>query len=78
MVTSLLITAAMAGGGVLGIPQALNLSGWVGVLLLMLCGLLSNITANILGNTMRMAGDDLEEYDRNACIQASLPAVKCT
>eukprot|EP01127_Copromyxa_protea_P002935 TRINITY_DN12847_c0_g1_i1.p1 TRINITY_DN12847_c0_g1~~TRINITY_DN12847_c0_g1_i1.p1 ORF type:complete len:459 (+),score=45.14 TRINITY_DN12847_c0_g1_i1:8-1384(+) len=47
-----LIAAAMAGAGVLAIPMAINQSGWVGVILLIICGILSNITANLLGEVM--------------------------
>jgi hypothetical protein len=58
-----LISAAMAGAGVvcmpclpltqkLAIPMAVNESGWIGILLLVLCGILSNVTANLLGEAM--------------------------
>lgn len=47
----------------LAIPMAVNESGWVGIILLVCCGLLSNITANLLGETMfHMEG--LREYVR--------------
>lgn len=41
--------------------MAVNESGWIGILLLVFCGLLSNITANLLGEAMfHMEG--LREY----------------
>lgn len=45
----------------LAIPMAVNESGWIGILLLVFCGVLSNITANLLGETM-FHMEELREY----------------
>ena len=47
----------MCGGGVLGIPHALAQSGWLGVFVLCLVGIVCNITANLLGEVMRGSVD---------------------
>jgi len=56
-----MIAGAMAGAGVLAIPLALNESGWIGVGLLVVCGILSNITANLLGEVM-FHMDEIRDY----------------
>eukprot|EP01130_Rhizamoeba_saxonica_P017754 TRINITY_DN8682_c0_g1_i1.p1 TRINITY_DN8682_c0_g1~~TRINITY_DN8682_c0_g1_i1.p1 ORF type:complete len:453 (-),score=72.58 TRINITY_DN8682_c0_g1_i1:23-1381(-) len=61
--TSSLIIAAMAGAGVLGIPLAVNMSGWIGIVILIFCGIFSNITSNLLGDLMnRITYEEVKDY----------------
>lgn len=64
LATAMLIVAAMAGIGVLGLPQALAKSGWIGVPLMLICAMMANITANLLGALMRRIAhyDEVKEF----------------
>lgn len=53
--------------------MAVNESGWVGILLLVFCGVLSNITANLLGETM-FHMDGLREYVISSSTSLTCPS----
>jgi len=44
--SAILIVGATAGVGVLGLPQAVAKSGWIGIVLLLLCGAMSRTTSH--------------------------------
>lgn len=46
---------SLTGAGVLVLPHAMFLSGWAGLFVLAFCGVISNFTANLLGEVMRDA-----------------------
>lgn len=63
MATSFMVIGAMAGGGVLAIPAGLYATGWVGIALLVVCCIVANITAQLIGGILqRMPQNTVRDY----------------
>eukprot|EP01087_Luapelamoeba_hula_P014167 TRINITY_DN4109_c0_g1_i3.p1 TRINITY_DN4109_c0_g1~~TRINITY_DN4109_c0_g1_i3.p1 ORF type:complete len:469 (-),score=48.09 TRINITY_DN4109_c0_g1_i3:28-1362(-) len=61
--SSTIVIGAMAGAGVLGIAQAVQASGWFGIILLFIVAVFNVYTGLILGSTMReMPFKDIKDY----------------
>ncbi|XP_064596417.1 uncharacterized protein LOC135463023 [Liolophura sinensis] len=52
----------MAGSGVLALPQSLDQAGWIGMLLIVGCSILSAYTGKILGESWIMIQDRYPQY----------------
>lgn len=56
------IVGEMAGSGVLALPNAVANSGWIGIVLLCILGMLSGICGIVLGKSWLILRNDFAEY----------------
>ncbi|XP_048769154.1 uncharacterized protein LOC125675475 isoform X2 [Ostrea edulis] len=56
------IVGEIAGSGVLALPKAIDNSGWIGLVLIVACALLSSYTGSILGQAWLIVQERYPEY----------------
>ncbi|XP_061176317.1 LOW QUALITY PROTEIN: uncharacterized protein LOC133185231 [Saccostrea echinata] len=62
---ALFIVGEIAGTGVLALPKAIDDSGWIGLVLIVACALLSSYTGSILGQAWLIVRERYPEYKRH-------------
>ena len=62
---ALFIVGEMAGSGVLALPNAVANSGWIGVVLIIILGILSGICGIVLSNSWLILRRDFREYQEH-------------
>ena len=70
---ALFIVGEMAGSGVLALPAAVANTGWIGVLLIILLGMLSGVCGIVLSRSWLILRRDFREYQEH--VRYPYPAV---
>ena len=66
---ALFIVGEMAGSGVLALPEAVANTGWIGVLLIILLGMLSGVCGIVLSRSWLILRRDFREYQEHVRYQ---------
>lgn len=59
------IVGEIAGSGVLALPKAIDATGWIGLVLIVACALLSSYTGSILGQAWLIVQERFPEYKKS-------------